>query len=114
MSNTKTEVSEFIANLEAGTLESQLGYTLSKAALSVMLHGQGKRKGKVNLELTISEFNDRQVIISHKLSSTILTSKGKTSEDATTDTPFYVAKGGVLSIMPPKEEFTGQRNLQEV
>lgn len=112
---SKTNITEFIGELGAGTVESKLEHVLSDAALSAVMHGDGKRKSKVAIELTFSQVGENnQVIVSHKIACTSLTKRGKRMEEDTTETPFFVGKGGVLTINPPEEEMTGQFNLQKV
>ena len=53
-----------------------------------------------------------QVIVSHKLSTSNPTKRGKKAEEDITDTAFFVGKGGVLTINPPKEEASGQFSLE--
>jgi len=45
------------------------------------------------------------------VSFTALTKRGAKAETATNETPFYVGKGGVLTIEQPKEEYNGQFSL---
>ena len=109
---SRTNVNDFIGELNAGILVNQLGDTLSEAALATILHGKGNKKGKVNLELSFSQIGENdQVVVSVKLSKSIPTQRGKKSEEGVTDTPMYVGKGGVLTIDVPKVEESGQFTL---
>ena len=110
MSNTN--VSAFISSLSAGIIEEKLSIILSKAALATALHGEGNKKGKVGVEFTFQRFGEgEQVMISAKLSCSVPTKRGKSTEEDTTDTPMFVGKGGVLSIDAPKEDNNGQFQL---
>jgi hypothetical protein len=113
--NPKTNVSDFIGELEAGSFIEKLAHMLSEVALGTVIHGNGSRKGKVSLDLSFAVVgNNNQVIISSKLSNVTLTKRGKRSEETVTDTPMFVGKGGVLTIDMPKEEFNGQFSLAKV
>ena len=110
-----TNVGNFIGELEAGMFTEKLGHLISDVALGQVVHQSGNRKGKINIEFTFANVGDNnQVIISSKLSHVTLTKRGKKSEETVTETPMYVGKGGVVTIDPPKEEFTGQFHLQQV
>ena len=111
MSNA-TDIDSFISDLDGGVLKEKLAHILSEVALGTVLHGGRAIKGKVNLELTLQPIGEHsQVIISHKLSHSTPTQRGKKMEENTTETPMFVAKGGRLSIDQPKEEHDGQFTL---
>jgi hypothetical protein len=112
--SSKTNVENFIGELNGGATIEQLGLVLSEAALATIVNGTGNKKGKVSLDFTVSQMGDNdQVIISCKLSKSIPTKRGKKSEENITDTPFYVGKQGVLTIDVPRESLSGQYNLKE-
>lgn len=109
---SRTNVNDFVGELNAGILVNQLGDTLSEAARATILHGKGTKKGKVTLELTFSQIGDNnQVLVTSKLSKSVPTPRGKKSEENASDTPMYAGKGGVLTIDVPREEDSGQFNL---
>ncbi len=107
---SQTNVDDFIGELGAGVVKEKLAHILSEAALGTILYGRG-RKGKVTLEISFAQIgaND-QVIVSHKISHSTPTNRGKKSEEDTTETPFFVGKGGALSITAPEEDEGGQQN----
>ena len=111
----KTDTTEFLRELGAGAFEPKLAHTLSEAALATIINGQGKKKAKVNLEFTIAQVGDNdQVIVSHKIAASMPTKRGKKSEEDTTETPFFVGKGGCMTINQPKEDNSGQFALKQV
>lgn len=109
---SKTNVDDFVGELGAGVFKEKLAHVISDAALATVMHGIGNKKGKVTIELTFQQIGENeQVVVSHKLSSSIPTKRGKKSEEDTTDTPMFVGKGGVLTIGPPEEDDKGQFGL---
>lgn len=109
----KTNVADFIGECNAGVLQEKLALALSDAAMAQINHGAGSRKAKVSIEFSFQQMGDNeQVIISHRLATSNPTKRGKKSEEDVTDTAFFVGKGGVLTIAPPKEEENGQFGLQ--
>jgi len=109
---SKTNVSDFISECNAGILMDKLAVSLSAAALSQITHGIGSKKAKVSIEFTFQQMGDNdQVIVSHKLSTSNPTKRGKKFEEDITDTAFFVGKGGELTINQPKEEESGQFTL---
>ena len=111
----QTNVEDFISELGAGVYKEKLAHILSECALGVTVHGTGNKKGKVTLEFTFSQIGEgEQVIVTHKLAHSTPTKRGKKSEEDTTETPFFVGKGGVLTIDPPKENLEGQYNLTQL
>ena len=110
----KTNVDEFISELGAGVLKEKLAAALSEVALGAVING-GPVKGKLSLDLTISQMGDNsQVIISHRITTSVPTRRGKRTEEDTTETAMFVGRGGAMTIAPPKEELSGQFNLTPV
>lgn len=100
---TKTNVHDFLGELDAGIFETKLATALSDVALGVLNHD---KQGTVKLEFTLKKMDsdNPQVQIQHKLSYVKPTKRGKSSEEDTTATPMYVHKGGVLSVTPNKDQ----------
>lgn len=114
MSDRKTNVADFIGECNAGLLIEKLGYALSDAALSQLSHGIGSKKAKVSLEFTFQQMGDNsQVIVSHKMTTSNPTKRGKKLEEDITDTAFHVGRGGVLTIDAPREDEVGQYDLSQ-
>lgn len=112
MADRKTNVADFIGECNAGIFIEKLAHALSDAAQAQIFHGGGNKKAKVSLEFTFQQMGDNeQVIVSHKLSTSNPTKRGKKFEEDITDTAFFVGKGGTLTINPPKEEDSGQYSL---
>ena len=110
----ETNVEEFIGELNAGIFREKLAHVLSECALGTVTHGNGKKKGKVTIELTLNQVGENnQVIVSQKLASITPTKRGKKSEEDTTETPMHVGRGGAMTATPPKEENSGQFTLEK-
>lgn len=109
MSSTQTNVDEFLESLNAGNFKEKLGVILSAAALGTVLHGDKNKKGKVSIELNLNKVGENgQLIVTHKLSSSIPTKRGKKIEEDTTETPQFVGRGGKMTEEPPEESINGQ------
>lgn len=109
----KTNIYDFLGELDAGIFEQKLATALSDVALGVLNHD---KQGKVVLEFSLKKMDsdNPQVQIQHKLSYVKPTKRGKSSEEDTTATPMYVHKGGVLSVTPSKDQmplFTGSDDV---
>ena len=110
--NKKTNLNEFMGELGAGVFGEKFVHALQSAALGTLHASNGSKKGKVTVELTFQQVGDNdQVIISHKLASSIPTLRGKKMEEDLTETPMFVGKGGVLSINQPQEDTSRQFGL---
>ncbi|MER1692083.1 hypothetical protein [Proteus mirabilis] len=96
----KTNVPDFLSELDAGVFENKVSVALNDAALGVLNNGG---KGKVIIELDIERLSnsmeEKRVEITHKLKFTAPTLRGKRIEEDATKTPMYVGKGGKLTIM---------------
>lgn len=103
MSNTdKTNVAEFVSELQAGVFEQQIATAINETALAVVEHA---RKGKVTIELDFKHIpNTNQVNIAHTLTFNRPTKRGSKKEDLTYDTPMYVGRGGKVTIFPTEQK----------
>ena len=113
-SNRETNVADFIGECNAGILIDKLAIALSEAALAQINHGIGSKKAKVDLSFTFMQMGDNdQVIVSHKITTSKPTKRGKKFEEDVTDTAFFVGKHGVLTINQPVEDEGGQFGLRQ-
>lgn len=92
----KTDIPEFISELDAGVFENKYGIALSNVGFGVNTNGG---TGEVHVILKITPFDENRVKVSHKLKYITPTRRGKQSEEDTTETLMYVGKGGKLSVM---------------
>lgn len=98
-------LSETLGEFDAGLFEKLAGKALREVALGVKTNSTNGQKGKVTIELTLS--NDPEsdrVKVQHKLTYLKPTMRGEQSEKATTSTPMYVRRDGALTISPEKQE----------
>ena len=96
----KTNVPDFLGELDAGVFVNKLSGALNNTALGVLNNGG---KGKVVITLDIDRLSnsveEKRVSIKHQLKYVTPTPRGKVSEEDTTETPMYVGKGGKLTIL---------------
>ncbi|MGV6989631.1 hypothetical protein ACWA5Z_12210 [Testudinibacter sp. P80/BLE/0925] len=104
----KTNLQDFLDELDASVFVSKVATALSQVALGTVTHD---KQGKVILEFTLKKMEsdsdsstNSKVQISHKLIYSQPTKRGKVSEEDTTATPMYVHKGGRLSVTPERVE----------
>jgi len=96
-----TDIPIFISELDAGVFEQKLAVALAEVSAAVIDHD---KKGSVNITFDLSRIsNSHQVAIKHKLTFSKPTSKGKVSEENTTETPMYVGTKGYLSMFPENQ-----------
>ncbi len=108
----KTNLNDFMGELGAGVFCEKLIHSLQAAALATLHASNGSKKGKVTIDFTFQQVGDNdQVIISHKLASSIPTLRGKKTEEDLTETPMFVGKGGALTINQPQEDISGRFSL---
>lgn len=98
----ETNVNQLLDDLDAGIFSQKLGKALSMVAAGVTDHG---KEGKVTVTFTFKQIGDSsQVACAHKLNFIQPTSKGKVSEEQTTETPLFVNSGGELTLFPKKQD----------
>lgn len=101
--------------LDAGILDSKVSAALAQTALAVVNAESRKQTGKVTLEFEITRIGEgAQVHMSHKLSYTRPTLRGKAQETDTTETLLYVGKGGKLTVTPDTQLDLIQKTQREV
>ena len=92
------DIAHTLSEMDGGLLEKTLSMVAAQVAIGVIEHG---RKGKLTLTLDFEQIGESsQLMITHKIASTKPTTKGKITEEATTDTPMYTNMNGYLSIVP--------------
>ncbi|MCK0153892.1 hypothetical protein MWU49_09265 [Alcanivorax sp. S6407] len=96
-----TKVDDFVYDLDGGVFAEKLSRALSDVAAGTVDHGNGKKKGKVVIELDMQQIGEsHQIQISHTLKVSRPTLRGKATEEDTTTTPMYVGRGGKMTIAP--------------
>lgn len=87
--------------LDAGILDRKVSAALAQTAMAVVNAENRKHTGKVTLEFELARIGEgAQVTMTHKLTYTRPTLRGKTQEIDTTETLLYVGKGGKLTVTP--------------
>ncbi|QDL35373.1 hypothetical protein [Serratia liquefaciens] len=96
----KTNVPDFLGELDAGVFMNKISAALNATALGVLNNG-GKGKIVITLDLDrlSNSVEEKRVGIKHQLKLVTPTPRGKVSEEDTTETPMYVGKGGKLTIL---------------
>lgn len=113
MNERSTDIQAFLDECNAGILAEKLALALSDAALAQVTVAEKGKKAQVGLVFTFQQVGDnQQVMVDHKITTSIPTKRGKKAEEDTTSTSFHVLKGGKLSISPPREEYDGQYTLE--
>lgn len=96
MSTKQTDAPQFVSDLSGGNFAQQLGIAITEVTEGVVRNG---KKGEVQVTLDISRIGEsNQVNIAHTLAYVEPTSKGKRSEDTTSETPMYLNHDGSVSI----------------
>lgn len=99
--STSTNLGEVLDELNAGVFASQVGRALSDVAMGVVTHGDKGKKGKVTITFDMTRIGEsNQVNVKHSLAYVKPTHRGKSAEDATTETPMHVGRGGKLTLVP--------------
>ena len=112
MSN-KTDLNQFISELDAGIFKEKVAHILSDAALATVLHGGGKKNAKVIIEFTLNKVGENeQVIVSSLIEHKMPTKRGVKGEKDTTETPMFVGVGGQMTINVPMEDSSGQHDIE--
>lgn len=114
VTDTMTDIDHLLEHMNGGVFKEKVQAYINAAASGVINHGRGKRNGKVNIQLTFNQVGEGdQVIISHTVQSEIPTKRGKKAEVDTTETNFFVGRGGKVTFDQPKEDDNGQYNLDQ-
>lgn len=97
-----TDVPSFLAELEAGLLESQLSVALSETAASCVEH-EAKKGASVNVKFDFEYIpGTSQVRIVHSVKFTRPTRFGKRAEDCKGASVMHVGKRGRLTATQPE------------
>jgi len=113
--NPEEHVNDFLSELNAGVFVQKLDAALRECAQKAMTYGDKSKKAKITIEFSIAPFNDseEQAMITHKLSKSMPTKRGKRMEDDTTDTMMFVHPKGYLRSDAPPVDANGQGSIME-
>lgn len=93
-----TNFAELLGDLNAGVFAQQIERALSDTALGVVTTG---KKGRVTITLDLKQIGDsNQVAVAHKLAYLKPTTRGRSTEEYTTETPMHVGPRGAMSLFP--------------
>lgn len=103
--STSTNLAEMIGDLNGGVFAQKVERALSDVALGVVTHGDKGKSGKVTLTFDMKRIGEsNQVALRHTISYVQPTTRGKKSEDDSTETPLHVGRGGKLTLMPDTQQ----------
>jgi hypothetical protein len=96
-----TKVDQFLTELDGGQFAVMLSEALSTTSSLVV---DLQRPGAISIKLKIKPIKGTtQVQIEHDISFTKPTLEGKTTIEASRETPMYVGRGGALTIVPQSQ-----------
>lgn len=99
--NSKTDISALLGDLNAGVFEQQINQCLSDVAANVVTTGKA---GELTIKLKFKQIGEsHQVAMSHSLKSVIPHQRGRTIEETASDTPLHVGRGGKLTLYPEEQ-----------
>ena len=93
---------DLFGELDAGVFISKVTSGLANVALGAVTTGKA---GKVVLTFDIKQIgSSNQVNVHHSIKFIKPTPNGRVTEENKTETPVYVGVGGLLSVLPEKQE----------
>jgi len=114
VTDTTTDFDHLMEYMNAGVFKQKVEALLSECASGVVNHGNGKQKGKVILTFSLGQVGQgEQVNIQHSIQTATPTKRGKKGETDTTETTFFVGRGGKLTFDQPRSSDNGQYSLDQ-
>lgn len=97
-----TDIQSFIADLDGGQFEADLGKILTAVGIAACDHGG---TGEVTIKLKMKRIaQSNQVNIKHHISYIKPTSRGMQSEKTEGETPMYVSATQGMTFFPSREK----------
>ena len=101
--------------LDAGIFDRKVSHAIAQVALAVVNAESRKQTGKVTLEFNIERIGEgAQVNMTHKVTYSKPTLRGKANETDETQTLLYIGKGGKMTITPDTQLDLIQKTTREV
>jgi hypothetical protein len=99
-------INQTLESLNAGIFMKQIEAVTKQVALGVLQNGQKGRKGKVTIELTLTQLGDDtgMVNVQHKWEYKFPTLRGNKAENSSNITPMCVSPEGELTLYPLQQE----------
>lgn len=92
---------DIFEELDAGIFDRKVSSAIAQTALAVVNAESKKQTGKVTIEFNIERIGEgAQVNMTHKLTYSKPTTRGKVMETNETQTLLYVGKGGKMTVTP--------------
>jgi len=111
MSTKTPDFTDTLNELDAGLFSAKVSAAVAEAALATVEHGDKGKSARITIELTMKRIGDSsQIDLTHKLSYSRPTKRGKASEEDTTSTPLFVGRHGALGIAPEHQMQLFQEN----
>jgi hypothetical protein len=105
-----TKVDQFLTELDGGQFAVMVAEALSTTAMSTV---DLQREGQITITMKFKPIKGtQQVQIDHGIKLTKPTIEGKTTIEASRETPMHVGPGGALSIVPISQLSFLNRNGQ--
>jgi hypothetical protein len=97
-----TNIETLMAELDGGTLGARIAAALADAAVGVAACNDKRKKGKVNVEFSITPVggDQTQVQIDHTVKFATPTQRGKKLEEISTSSVMYCSNRGALTVLP--------------
>lgn len=110
MSNEKAfDFKDALEEMSGGTFNAALSRALQDTALATAEHGRKGKKGRLVITLDLERLGEsNQVTMTHRLSASRPTLRGKATEEYATETVFYVSSKGHLSVTLPHPDMFKQ------
>lgn len=104
-----TDPEQFINELGGGVFAEKLGAILSMVSAGCI---DNKKPGEITIKLKIKPVGEQYINnVSHTLSYTRPTMRGKSSEEETGETQMHVGRGGRMTLFPEDQAPRGQQHL---
>lgn len=98
---TRPDFLATLGELQGGILPDILTRALADTAMAVAEQSDGKTKGKITLELSLSRGKGPfSLVLSHKIAYSHPTARGRKAEEATDTSDVYLNTLGHVSVVP--------------
>ncbi|MCC5809906.1 MAG: hypothetical protein JJU06_05985 [Ectothiorhodospiraceae bacterium] len=115
MNRPKLDFPALLGDLDAGVFLDKVTRAIQEAAIATGVHGDKGKQGSVTLKFDFARHGDSQSHMTcvHKITTTKPEPKGKTTTENTTETPLYLNRHGIPSVLPESEQEDWLNSNQE-
>ena len=102
----KYTITDTLPDLDGGVLIEKISRAFRDACIATAAHGDKGKQGRVTIQFDLARISESESHLhcAHKITTVLPEPKGKTTSENSTETPLYLNRHGIPSVLPETEQ----------